>query len=115
MIHDDTTEEPTEEPPETDEAENDAPERTSGSTVPAGAEGDPSHTMETTVHKAPEKQPPAFKLKACDPLAPDVIDRWAEQAERAGVDRNKVVGAKQIARTFRAWQAVNPGKVKLPD
>ena len=54
---------------------------------------------------------PLFTLRANDVTAPNVVDAWALAAERAGAPREKVVGAKNVAHTMRAWQRKNGSKV----
>lgn len=56
------------------------------------------------------KDEPVFILRAQDQLAPDIVREWANHAEAAGVNKNKVNGAREWAAFMDAW----PTK-QLPD
>ncbi len=46
---------------------------------------------------------PTFTLRARDPLAADIVDAWADQAEQAGVPAKKVAEARAVAALMRAY------------
>ena len=50
-----------------------------------------------------EPDEPMFVLLARDPIAPALVDRWANRAEAAGKDVGKVAEARKLAEEMRAW------------
>jgi hypothetical protein len=62
-----------------------------------------------TLLKAQDDEP-IFVLRAQDTLAPALVRRWADEAERAGCPAVKVLEARTIADTMERW----PTR-KLPD
>jgi hypothetical protein len=55
-----------------------------------------------------EEGEPVFVLRGQDILAADVVEHWADLAAIAGVNRDKIEGARQIAAEMRAY----PGRRK---
>jgi hypothetical protein len=53
---------------------------------------------------------PIFVLRGQDRLAPDVVRQWADRAEQAGCDTEKVREAREVAAAMEAWP-----QRKLPD
>lgn len=53
---------------------------------------------------------PFFILRAQDAFASDLVRRWAELAEGAGVSAEKVTNARHCARAMRQWPTH-----KIPD
>lgn len=45
-----------------------------------------------------------FVLCARDPMAPDLVERWASQAERHGTAGAKIAEARACAEAMRAWK-----------
>lgn len=71
---------------------------------------------------ATEPAEPTFTVRAQDRFAPDVLEFWANQVERAvhnsvgdkaDASRRKVALARSKAHMMRAWQAVH--YCKIPD
>jgi hypothetical protein len=62
-----------------------------------------------TLVKARDDEP-IFVLRAQDMLAPALVRRWADEAERAGCPAVKVIEARTIADAMERW----PTR-KLPD
>lgn len=59
--------------------------------------------------KAKEKGEPTFSLRAQDYSAPAVIEYWANlNQDHLGPAHPKIVQARQIAETMRAWPARRP-------
>lgn len=54
---------------------------------------------------------PVFVLRAKDMVAPATVMRWAALAETAGVSREKVVEARDLAMQMVLWQEKNGSKV----
>lgn len=95
-------------PPETDESKGPEGPNTSG----RWRDQPGASPMEMTEHEAPDEEP-VFTLRGRDLLAPEIVDEWALLAERRGVNREKVIDARQIARKMRKWQEEHGGR--LPD
>lgn len=53
----------------------------------------------------------SFTLIPTDPLAPDTIDNWADRAQAAGVDPDKVGDARNIAARWRQGAHIT----RMPD
>ena len=49
------------------------------------------------------KELPVFVLIGTDPLAPNIVRSWAEEALRAGVKKEKVQEAKRCATVLEEW------------
>jgi hypothetical protein len=62
-----------------------------------------------TLGKALDDEP-IFVLRAQDTLAPALVRRWADEAERAGCAADKVAEARTVADAMERW----PTR-KLPD
>jgi len=62
-----------------------------------------------TLGKAQDDEP-IFVLRAQDRLAPELVRRWADEAERAGCSSAKVIEARTVADAMERW----PSR-KLPD
>lgn len=62
-----------------------------------------------TLGKAQDDEP-IFVLRAQDRLAPALVRRWADEAERAGCPAGKVAEARTVADAMERW----PTR-KLPD
>jgi hypothetical protein len=62
-----------------------------------------------TLGKAQDDEP-IFVLRAQDPLAPALVRRWADEAERAGCPAVKFIEARAVADAMEQW----PTR-KLPD
>lgn len=58
----------------------------------------------------PDADEPRFVLLGRDPQAPDLIERWAADRERAEPDSDKIAKARTIAADMRAYKDVNPYK-----
>lgn len=58
---------------------------------------------------------PLFILRASDQFAPELIELWAENVEKArdGVSSPKIRQARALAHQMRAWQVLN--YTKTPD
>lgn len=56
---------------------------------------------------------PIFILCGRDRLAPEAIDAWAREAERHGVNAEKVQEARDLAVQMRVWQTSH--QTKIPD
>jgi len=54
---------------------------------------------------------PIFVLRAKDKLAATIVEDWAIEADRAGVNRDKVAGATKQAEAFRDWRLKHGAKV----
>lgn len=67
------------------------------------------HGLETSLgddfadREMAEEGEPVFVLRAKDILAADVVEHWADMATIAGVNREKVEGARAIAAEMRAY------------
>jgi hypothetical protein len=48
-----------------------------------------------------------FTLVARDPLAPALVEQWADHAERNGEAPEKVSEARQLAQRMRVWRAAH--------
>lgn len=84
--------------------------------------------MGTKQHPAPNDcyaralpDEPMFTLLARDPMAPDLIDDWADrrvfdiQCGRRSIDDAAMVAeARQCAVAMREWRTANDGKWRLP-
>jgi len=73
------------------------------------------------LEKIPEDEP-VFILRAKDIYSPAAIAAWAglvqapiEGKKASGASIRKAQEAMYDAKMFRAWQAVNKNKVKVPD
>lgn len=66
----------------------------------------------TCFMKAQLKGLKTFCLISSDPLAPAVIDAWADRAEAAGVDAAKVAEARAMA---DEWRVLHAQTHRLPD
>ena len=62
-----------------------------------------------TLGKAQDDEP-IFVLRAQDTLAPALVRRWADEAERAGCPAVKVIEARAVADAMEQWQSR-----KMPD
>ena len=62
------------------------------------------------------KDEPVFLIRGNDRVAPDVVDTWANLAEKVGANENIVMAARKHADLMRSWQAENGSKVPdMPD
>ena len=50
---------------------------------------------------------PLFVLRAKDPLAPQLVEAWADRAELEGVELAKIQEARVCADDMREWASVN--------
>lgn len=67
------------------------------------------HTSECLANARDDE--PIFVLRSQDQLAPAIVRRWADAAERAGVDEEKVVEARQQAKAMEDWGRTRGSKV----
>lgn len=61
----------------------------------------------------PEDEP-VFLLRAQDFVAPEVVEIWADKAEKAGTKPEMILMARQWAKRMRDWQ-IDYNRVKVPD
>ena len=54
---------------------------------------------------------PVFLLRAKDQIAPDTLDFWASQLEKAGGDPDTVAHVRRWAGLMRKWQHENESKI----
>lgn len=54
---------------------------------------------------------PIFVLRARDSLAPEIVEAWADAAEKAGTPAKKVEEARMQALMMRAWQMSHGSRV----
>jgi hypothetical protein len=54
---------------------------------------------------------PIFTLRAKDVLAPQIVEAWADLAQRHGTPEAKLAEARACAVTMRVWQISNSAKV----
>jgi hypothetical protein len=58
---------------------------------------------------------PVYVLRATNPLAPEILDEYALRCEKASVAPESVERVRLAAARIRAWQALNPHLVELPN
>ncbi len=59
--------------------------------------------MNSCINKAADDEP-IFVLRANDPLAPTVIDYWANMAEGGDHEEWKIKEARELAQGMRRWK-----------
>ena len=65
---------------------------------------------DTCFQKAADDEP-IFVLRAKDVLAPQVVEQWADAAERHGTPEAKVAEARALAVQMRVWQISHVAKI----
>lgn len=65
---------------------------------------------DTCFQKAADDEP-IFTLRAKDALAPQIVEAWADAAERNGSPAEKVSDARALAVAMRSWQVAHGAKI----
>jgi len=74
----------------------------------------PKFCCQETWDKIPPDEP-IFIIRGKDLISPDTVRQWIEDAERAGVNPNKISRAREHLVGILEFQRLFPERCKIPD